>query len=947
MYAICIFVNRIITSNHPITFLFISMSYSPIRCLMMLMLFCSLSFISTAQYQVIGQLIKDSDELPLARNDIRLEQYGLQTTTDADGRFSFAMQEVIDGSIHLDILGYESIDLLPGRRGDIWDLGTIYVVESLDEILNVPTIVLNEQTGDDGTEDVSGLLSASQDPFAEIASFDLSWGRFRMRGLNTEHQTMMINGIPTNDLETGRVLWNTWGGLNDAVRTRHDALNLNASDFAYGGLLGSGYIDIRPSAMRKRTRISYAMSNGNYRHRLMGFYNSGLNEKGWGLAISASKRYAEEGYVEGTNYDGYSYFISLEKKINQRHSLNLASFGAYIKRGRSSAAVQEAYDINELATGDLIYNPNWGYQAGEKRNARVRTTFQPMVVLNHDWRINEKLKISTGASYRFGRFGDTALDWNTASDPRPDYYRYLPSWEQTPDQREAVRQSWIDNVNVRQIDWDRMIRINSRVSETIYNVDGIEGNDLTGRRSRYIVEERRYDPQVLSLNTNLQAALSNAWSIVGGLNYTKQVTDNYKLVDDLLGGEFYFDVDKFAESDFADPNKPAPAIIQSNLLTPNRVVKEGDEFGYHYEIHSQLYTGWLQAKYRGTHWELFAGTQLGQSSFWRNGIYQNGIHANNSLGESERNTDFLYGVKGGITYKLNGRNYITLNGSTGQNGAIAREGFRSERVSNQMNPYNKPWTYTAYDLTYDLRTPFVKARLSVFRNQIEDLTESISFYNDFRNTFGNYLLGNIDYVTEGIEGGVAIKVTPTIELNGGFSLTDNHYTDRAISSIIDDRAQEYFYQDEIVYNRNFKLDGIPNTAINVGIEYNSPKYWWIGASANYFDDIYIDYSPFRRRTEAVELLDPDSDIYHTILNQESVGEHLIFHLKGGYSYRIKYGKYIRLFFLVNNILDTKDYISGGFEQLRFDTSTRDPNTFPSKYYYNYGRSFFVSLTLDL
>jgi hypothetical protein len=42
-----------------------------------------------------------------------------------------------------------------------------------------------------------------------------------------------------------------------------------------------------------------------------------------GLSVSAGKRYADEGYFEGTTYDGNSSFLSVEKKLNDSHSLSL------------------------------------------------------------------------------------------------------------------------------------------------------------------------------------------------------------------------------------------------------------------------------------------------------------------------------------------------------------------------------------------------------------------------------------------------------------------------------------------------------------------------------------------------------------------------------------------------------------------------------------------------
>ncbi len=908
---------------------------------------CGITGLFAQQLELSGTLLNAENELPIKGVQIVIPTQFQDIVTDENGSFKLRMEFRKIVELNISHEQYEGLVLTLQPIDNTHDAGIIYMTPLNEESqVNLPTIVLNEQEfGDDdnGAEDVSGLLSASHDPFARVAAYDLSWGRFRLRGLNSENQDMVMNGIPTNDLETGRVLWSMWGGLNDAMRARRDVINLNVNDFSFGGLAGAGYINIRPSAMRTGGRLSYAMSNANYRHRLMGFYNSGINEKGWGLAVSASKRYAEEGYVEGTFYDAWSYFVSIEKRINEKHSINIAGFGAYNKRGRSSAAVQEAYDLRDPDREEL-YNPNWGYQAGEKRNARVNTSFQPIFLLTHDWQVSQGLSIHTGGFYRTGRYGTSALDWNNANDPRPDYYRYLPSWEEDPVVAEAVAEKWRTDESVRQLDWDRLININRNAFETIFDVDGIEGNDVSGKRSRYIVEERRYDPNVLSLSSYANATINDQFEIYGGISFVKSRTDNYKLVQDLLGGDFHLDVDKYAESDFANPNLPAPDIIQNDLLHPNRLVTEGDVTGYDYEIHVEQMKAWIQAKWETRKIIFYAGGQVGQSSFWRNGNFQNGLHAETSLGESEKQDDFIYGAKAGLTYKIDGRNYLYINAVTGENGARARDGFLSPRVDNQLNPYNDTWKYVGFDAGYQIRSPFIKARISIYRNEAKDHVRSLLFYNDFKNTFGNYIIGNLDYIYEGVEGGFELKVSPTMSLSGGFSFSDNRINDRAISSVIDDRSLDIIDADQTLYVKGYKVSGIPNTVANLGITYRSPKYWWIGVSGNYFDDTYIDISPVRRTSEAIELLDPGSELYESIRAQEEVGGEFVTHLIGGYSYRIKHGKYIRFFISVNNLLDNRDFISGGYEQLRFNTESRDPDAFPSRYYYNYGRTYFASIT---
>ena len=138
--------------------------------------------------------------------------------------------------------------------------------------------------------------------------------------------------------------------------------------------------------------------------------------------LSASRRWGNQGFIKGTYYDGYSWFLSVDKKINDRHSLNITGLAAPTVRGRATPSTQFVYDL----VGDNFYNPNWGFQNGEVRNSREYRTNQPVVTLRHDFKLNELTSVTTAVGVQFGKFGATRIGWLDAADPRPDYYGNLP-----------------------------------------------------------------------------------------------------------------------------------------------------------------------------------------------------------------------------------------------------------------------------------------------------------------------------------------------------------------------------------------------------------------------------------------------------------------------------------------------------------------------------------------
>ncbi len=388
--------------------------------------------------------------------------------TDSDGAFRLTTSsDARDAVVSFSRSGFANLDTLINlSSGDI-NMGTLSMASQagIDQLSGeevISTVTLSSDEGSsEGAQNIAGVLTASNDLFASTAAFGFSAARFRIRGYDSDNNLIYLNNIPVNDQEDGFVFWNAWGGLNDAVRSRSNSIGLQPTEYTFGGVGGAVSIDTRASSHRKQLRVSYAVSNRTYRHRLMATYSTGM-KNGWALTLSASRRWADEGYVSGTSYDAWSYFLSVDRKLNDRHTLNLTALGAPIIRGRSTSSVQEMYDL----AGTNFYNSYWGYQNGKKRNSQMVNTHQPLAILRHDWSISNKTSMTTAISYEFGRDGLTALDWYNARDPRPDYYRRLPSYIEN-DQRDDVEQLLRENEDLRQVDWAHMYEANRNSIQTI------------------------------------------------------------------------------------------------------------------------------------------------------------------------------------------------------------------------------------------------------------------------------------------------------------------------------------------------------------------------------------------------------------------------------------------------------------------------------------------------
>lgn len=815
-------------------------------------------------------------------------------------------------------------------------------LQTQGEIIPIITLSSADFDGDDEMHDISGLLQGSRDIFMSTAGFTFGSARFRVRGYESENSSVLINGVIVNDPETGRAFYSSWGGLNDAMRNTVNTIGLAPSEYIFGGVAGTNNFVIRPSDNRADTRITYSAANRSYRNRAMFTHSTGLVDNSWALTISGSRRWAQEGYVKGTFYDAYAYFVALEKKYDEKNSFVFTAFGSPSKSARSGIAVQEAYDL----TGDQYYNPNWGYQSGKVRNARVNNYHKPMLLLTHIGSYG-KTSITSTASYSFGRGGSTALNWRNASspawydgddfktmagsDPRPDYYRYMPSYYKNTDESmfNYLTDKWRNDEKFRQINWDQFYFANSDEMSS----------EAAGNRSKYIVEERRSDHSQWLFNSNVRHELNSNIMLTGGVNVSLFKGFQFKVMSDLLGGDWWKDVDPFAERDSGDES-----YIQNDLNDPNRIISVGDKFGYDFTANINQTNVFAQSEFSYAKVDFFVSANLAHTTFWRTGHMRNGRFPDNSFGDSEKHNFLNYGLKGGVTYKVTGRHYLDLNAGYQTRAPYFRDSYISSRVRDHVVDNLQSEQIFAADASYIVRAPLVKSRFTVYYSENLDQTWNRSFYHEGYNTFVNYIMTNVDTRNLGVELGFEANITPDISVNAVGAWGHYTYNSRPSVTIARDNDYELLAENRTVYFENYMLGGFPQAAASVGFRYDSPKFWFVGGNANYFGKWYIDANPDRRTEEALDGLVTEDPQWNQLLDQQKLNDGFTVDLFAGKSWRLKNNQFIRANLSVSNVLNNQSLTVVAFEQLRYDA--REVDSFPPKFAYMYGTNFFLNLSFS-
>lgn len=926
---------------------------------------------------VKGSVFETVSNEPLSQVKVTIEETGQFKLTDDKGQFIFSKNIPLgEHVLKLSKAGYKNkrypVVINKDKTVNIQDM-TLSFDNSDTKALYIISISEDELNSEDNviSGNISGLLQSSRDVFLNAAAYDFSATFFRPRGLQSSNGKILINGIEMNKLFSGRPLWSNWGGLNDLQRNQEYAKGLSANDYTFGGVGGTNAITMRASKNRKGGRVSIASTSRSYQGRIMASYSSGISNKGWAYSIIGSRRFGNRGYVEGTLYDANSLSVSVEKKINNKHSLNFLSIYSKNRRGRSTAITDEVFRIK----GNQ-YNPLWGEVNGELRNSSIRNANEPILMLNHYWTFSKKTNLNTNIAYQFGAVGSTRIDnggtrlvtlngqeayLGGGNVTTPTYYQNLPSFllnSNTPTafnfEQAFKAQQQLENEG--QIDWGFIYSANKSLRDQGYN-------------SIYAIQEDRVDDKQLTINSIFDTQLNDDIRLNAGVNYRHLKSDNYAKIKDLLGGTGYLDVDFFAEE--TDPSQNISNLAQSNIKTPNRIAVEGDRYKYNYEIYATILSAFNQAQFNYNKADFFLATTVSKTNYQRNGLYENGYYTGNlSFGESEKLSFTNTSFKGGATYKITGRHLFDANAGYFTKAPTIRNAFGNARQNNSTIIGLASEKIKALDVSYIYRSPIVNVRLTGFHIDFSDGNNLGFFFTEAASgVFVQEIMTGIKKRNLGLEFGMKIQVLPSLKLKGVASIGEYIHTNNPnLYYTSDDLQKPLRFGNGKATLKNYHASGGPERAYQIGFEYRDKKYWNLNITGNYFSNAYANISALKR-SDAFALdqeLIPDAvfkaggtisglpinnfnkTIAKELLRQEQFDNYFLVNISGGKSWRIK-KNYVGFFAIINNALN-QVYKTGGFEQSRrvdYTNQLKEQNStygpvFGNRYYFGSGVTYYLN-----
>ncbi len=882
-----------------------------------------------------GKVVTEQTSIPLEGVIVGIEGTGFQSVTDALGNFRLIVTVKDSQTLSLVMIDYVSQYIPIELEKQELDLGILYLKQDIttEQADNLISLTDAELFDDEISAGSVALLQGTRDIFLNTAAFDFGQAFFRVRGYDSQYGQVLVNGIPMNRLVDGRPQWNHWGGLNDVTRNQEFTNGLNAADATFGGILGVTNIDTRPSGLRSGTRISSSASNRTYAGRLMVTHTSKTHTEGLTYSVSGSRRWAREGYIDGTLYDAFSFFGALEYRLNDRNSIGLTGIFASNRRGRSSAITEEVFEM----VGNR-YNPYWGTQDGEIRNSRERQITEPVLIFNHYY-TSDKIQLTTGIAYQFGKNSRSRLGYYNAPNPDPSYYRYLPSYYvNSPIGANFVSANQAKEGFLRdpQLNWDRVYTANSR-EEASYVLYDDSADD---RRFMGNISANWY----LSKNVQLDFATS----------YQRLISENYAKINDLFGAGFHLDIDPFSNT-------------RNDI--GGTVEKEEDAiFNYHYRYDASQITGFGQLRYQKNKWNAFVSGNYTVTDYQRDGLFQNERFLETSLGESDAVQFSDYGIKGGLNYQITGRHWATGHASYSTRPPVLQNTFVNPRENNQIVPDITSETVSTVDINYFVRLPKLNARLTGFYSRFQNTTDVNFFFVDagVGSDFVQEVLTGLDRLQKGIELGMEYDLSSSVKLSFVSAIGSYRFASDPNVSINFDTAaaeEELINVDGAIdlgtaSIKDFRLPQGPQQAFSLGIAYRDPTYWWVKATANYLANNYAAISTITRTQSFY--LDPETgenfpdatdENVNALLVQKPLDDFYLLNLVGGKSW-LKKGKYISVFASVNNAFNTvfktggyEQSRNGNFGQLQQDNQSGSPS-FAPKYWYGYGRTYFLNVAFS-
>lgn len=724
-----------------------------------------------AQSTVIGKVV-DENDAPLIGATVIVPGTSTGTGTDAAGNFSLKVDAGTQ-SVEISFIGYVTETReIKGGGGRI-DLGTIVLktdaVTLQDVIVSqsvavqrktpvaVSTVTADEITYKLGGQEFPEILKSTPGVYVTKDGGGFGDAKINMRGFQSANVAVMVNGVPVNDMEWGGVYWSNWAGLSDVTRSMQTQRGLGASKISAPSVGGSVNIVTNGIDAKKGGTFSFGVGNDGL-YNLSLSLSTGLTKNGWAMSILAAKRWGD-GYIQGTNFEGYNWFVNISKRINDRHQLSLTAFGAPQKHGQRNA-LNDGLTIAEwqkaknfMGEKDMYrYNASYGFDKnGKQRYSSFNEYHKPQISLNHQWQIDYKSSLSTALYMSIGRGSGYSGQGRTSADRnawKGTNYGILNTTFRNPDGTFAYDK--IQELNAASIDGSRMVMSKSNNNHMWYGL--------------------------LSTYTN---QITPSLELSAGVDVRYYIGEHNNEIIDLYDGKYFID-DNSRRNVKASDNIAAadPTWQYEKLQVGDKVYRDYDGHVHQEGVFAQL--EWTRNKLNA-----FVSGSISNTGYWRyDRFYYDAAHA-----ESDHVNFLGYTIKGGANYNITDKHNVFANlGYISRAPFFSGGAFLQSTTSNVTNPDPLNERVFSAELGYGFRSGIFTANLNAYYTLWMDK----SFVRSTQMSNGDYArinLGGVDARHMGIELDFSLRPTRWMDITGMLSLGNWIWDSNTKGYIYDSQGQ--------------------------------------------------------------------------------------------------------------------------------------------------------------
>lgn len=799
-----------------------------------------LSVYSFAQYSVSGVVVDKQTGEPIIGGAVMEDGTNNGTVTDIDGRFVVRLGQA-SSKITISYLGYVSLSKSVNVKGTSADLGTIQLAadnKALEDVVVVSSIAVARKTPVAlssldpvvieeklGTQEFPEVLKSTPGVYATKQGGGYGDSRINMRGFSSANVAVMVNGVPMNDMEWGGVYWSNWTGLSDVTRSMQTQRGLGASKVSAPSVGGSINIVTKSLENKAGGAVSYAVGNDGYQKMLF-TVSSGMNNQGWAFTVLGAKTWGD-GYVQGTEFEGYNWFVNIAKRLNDKHQLSFTAFGApqwHNQRssydGLSIVGWQKVKNYMK-SDSEYKYNATYGFgKNGERKVSNRNQYHKPQLSLNHQWQINDKSSLSTALYMSIGRgFGYSGQ--GTSS---------------------TLANGWYGASN-------------GNLNTTYRNADGTfafdkiqEMNEQSDHGSDMVMSISKNFHNWIGLISNYTNDISENLNVSGGIDFRYYKGIHTNEIIDLYNGEYYNDL-RYRSNVKAKDNVAAadPNFKYEKLGVGDVVYRDYDGF----TVQGGAYA---QAEYTMDDLNVFVSGSLSSTTYWRyDRFYYDATHA-----ESDK-VDFMgFTVKGGANYNITDNHNVFVNaGYISRAPFFSGGAFLSSTTSNATNPDAVNEKIASFELGYGFHSRMFTANVNAYYTNWMDKTMTRS--SELSGTDSDRYSINMEGVTArhmGVEADFVLKLASWVKINGMLSIGDwvwdssstGYFYNSAGQPLADSKgniASAPKADDHASMTINLdkvKVGGSAQTTAALGVRFTPMKGLYVGADYNLYARNYADWS---------------------------------------------------------------------------------------------------------